>query len=65
MTHCAGVVCGTMAVATAPLIRVVSGLWIRIAAVHTVDTYLMCSSLEQLRPSYPKQEDKDQEQKDD
>ena len=54
-----------MAMAAAPLIRVLGGLGIRVAAVHVIDTYLMCGSLEQLGPSDPKKEDKDQQQQDD
>ena len=65
VTYCAGIVCGAMAMAAAPLIRVLGGLGIRVAAVHVIDTDLMCGSLEQLGPSDPKKEDKDQQQQDD
>lgn len=47
--------------AAAPLIRVLSELGVRKAAINIVDTDLVCCILEQLCPSHTKKEDEDQQ----
>ncbi len=58
----AGVIGGAGSVATAPLIRILCSLWVGVAAIHLVDTGLMCCILKQLNASNAKQEDKYQQQ---
>ena len=64
-THSAGVVGGAESVPTAPLIRVLSWLRIRVAAIYTVHTDLVRRILEELCYSHPEQEHKDQQQHND
>ncbi len=60
--HGTCVVGGAVAVATAPLIRVLCQRRIRVGAIHVVAAGLMCCILEQLDASDPKHEGKDQQQ---